>query len=167
MKRLIYIIAGAAAFVVVMALIVTAWMWPILNEVETGVTPEYPEVQPRYYSTEPERIQTEVEAAMEALKRWEIVEVDSAAHRIDGERTTRLGFVGDVTVRVEPVTEFVSQVHVRSASRVGQADLGQNARNIDEFFHELDERLGAVKFDPSEAVEEREESSEQGLAGDG
>ncbi len=163
-------VAGGMATVVVVAMIVTAWTWPILNEVETGATPEYPELQPHYYSTEPARIHEEAKAAVEELQRWEVVDADPASLRVDAERTTRLGFVDDITIRAEPVTEFVSRVHVRSASRVGQADLGQNARNINEFFDELQQRLGAVQFDPAQADVEDDEAqpdSSEDVTGEG
>jgi len=43
----------------------------------------------------------------------------------------------------------VTRVHVRSQSRVGRGDLGQNARNVEQLFAELDRRLGTVRFDPN------------------
>jgi uncharacterized protein (DUF1499 family) len=59
--------------------------------------------------------------------------------------------VDDVLIYVEPVTDFATQIRVRSTSRVGRGDFGQNARNIKEFFGAVDERIGALKFDPSKA----------------
>jgi uncharacterized protein (DUF1499 family) len=166
-KKILYTVIGAVALVLVVAMIVTACVYPMINEVETGATPEYPEIQPQYYTAEPDRILDEVEAVVEALDRWEVVEVDRARRQVEAERTTRtFRFVDDVTIRVEPVTEFVAQVHLRSASRVGKNDLGQNARNIEEFFGELDDRLGAVKFEPSRG-EEDEEALEGDEEGDG
>lgn len=151
MKKLLYILTGVSALILVVAIIVSAFLWPTINEVETGITPEYPEIQPQYYSTEPERIFEEARAAVEAMPNWEVVQSDPRAHRLEAERTTRVfRFVDDVTIEVEPVTEFVAQVHLRSASRVGKGDFGQNARNIEEFFVELDGRLGAVRFRPEE-----------------
>ncbi|TXD38866.1 DUF1499 domain-containing protein [Lujinxingia vulgaris] len=159
MKRKLFIAAGSLAGLLVLLMLVSACMWPMINVVETGKTPEYPEVQPGYYSTEPERILRESAASVEALERWTLVEQDEARRQLAAERRTRLGFVDDITIRVEPVTEFVSQVNVRSASRVGKGDFGQNARNIEEFFVELDSRLGSVKFDPSAEAEDEGEAS--------
>lgn len=162
MKKSIYIVIGALASLLVVGMIASAAIWPVINTVETGITAEYPEIQPRYYSTSTERIYEESRAAVEALPGWEMVRVDPRDEVIEAERTAGLfRLVSDVTIRVEPVTEFVSQVHLRSASRVGKGDLGQNARNIEEFFEELDQRLGAVRFQPGEAQESEEHQEEQ------
>ena len=99
---------------------------------------------------EPRRIFDEAKAGVESLERWTLVSAEEAILRLEAERTTRTGFVDDVSIEIGPVTEFVAQVHIRSASRVGKGDFGQNARNIEEFFTELDHRLGALKFDPSQ-----------------
>lgn len=167
MKHIIYITIGTIAAAAVIAMIVTAAIWPVLNEVETGNTPEYPDIRPHYYSTEPARIYDEAVEVVRDLEQWKIVDEQIAAHRLDTERTTHLlGFVDDVTIRVEPVTDFVSRVHLHSRSRIGYADFGQNARNIREFLDELDERLGSVRFDPhhpgeSEVTDEEQTRSEQ------
>lgn len=147
MKPIVYIILGGIVSLVVGAVLVTATMWPTINVVETGKTPQYPDALPQYYSAEPRRIFEEAVASVEVLERWTLVSAEESTRVIQAERTTRLGFVDDVRIEVGPVTEFVAQVHLRSASRVGKGDLGQNARNIAEFFGELDERLGALKFD--------------------
>ena len=169
MKKSLYIAVGALAGLLVVAMIASAMIWPVIDAVETGVTAQYPEIQPRYYSTAPERIFEEARESVEALPNWELVVVDRRQERIEAERTAGVvRIVSDVSIRVEPVTEFVSQVHVRSASRVGKGDLGQNARNIEEFFAELDGRLGAVLFRPGgeESAEVSEEGEEERQVGD-
>lgn len=154
MKRRILISAAVLVGLIVTGLLVAASIWPVINEVETGATPEYPEVQPQYYTTEPRRVFDESTAAVEELEQWTVVSSDPAQWRIEAERQTQIwGFVDDVTITIEPVTEFVTRVHVHSKSRVGKGDFGQNARNIEEFFAELDNRLGAVKFDPDKLSE--------------
>ena len=154
MKRRILIVAAVLVGLTVTGLLVAASVWPVINEVETGQTPEYPEIQPHYYTTEPQRVFDESMAAVESLEQWKMVRSDPSHWRIEAERETDLfGFVDDVTITAEPVTEFVTRVHVRSASRVGKGDFGQNARNIREFYNELDNRLGAVKFDPEKLGE--------------
>jgi uncharacterized protein (DUF1499 family) len=58
--------------------------------------------------------------------------------------------VDDVTIRVDWIPESnESEVVVRSHSRVGRGDLGENARRIAAFYHRLDERVAhaAVKSD--------------------
>ncbi|MBA2663337.1 MAG: DUF1499 domain-containing protein [Bradymonadaceae bacterium] len=147
MKRTVYVILGVLVALIVAALLITASIWPVISVVETGRTPQYPEIQPQYYTAEPERIYEEARAGIEALERWSLVTADPAARSLRAERRSRLGLTDDITVEIQPVTEFVAQVHVRSASRTGRGDLGQNARNIEAFFAELDRRLGAVRLD--------------------
>lgn len=149
MKQKLLIALAILVGVTVTGLLVAASIWPVINEVETGKTPEYPEVQPQYYTTDPQRVFEEATGAVEELGGWTLANEDTASYLLEAERETNVfGFIDDVTIRVEPVTEFVTRVHVKSTSRVGKGDFGQNARNIEEFFVELDQRLGAVKFDP-------------------
>ena len=61
---------------------------------------------------------------------WTLVAADSAAGRIEATATTRwFGFKDDVVIRVEP-DPAGSRVDMRSVSRVGQSDVGANARRI-------------------------------------
>jgi uncharacterized protein (DUF1499 family) len=162
MKRLFFIAFAVIVGLTVTGLLVAASVWPVINEVETGKTPEYPEVQPQYYTTDPQRVFEEAEAGIEALDNWTLVSEDSATMALVAERETSVfGFVDDVHVTIEPVTEFVTRVHVKSSSRVGKGDFGQNARNINEFFSELDDRLGAVKFDPDKLREKQDKEEEK------
>ena len=147
-RRLIF---GAATLVgvFVMTVLVAATIWPVIDAVETGKTAEYPEVLPRYYSADPGRVFDEVRASVEALEGFEETGFDEATRTVKGVITGPVfGLEHDLTVRVQVVTEFVTRVRVRSESRVGKGDLGQNARNIETFFVEMDRRLGAVRFNP-------------------
>jgi len=61
---------------------------------------------------------------------WTLVAADSAAGRIEATATTRwFGFKDDVVIRIQPDSAG-SRVDVRSVSRVGQSDVGTNARRI-------------------------------------
>ena len=148
-KRTALVVLAVIVGLFVTGTLVTASLWPVLNIVETGKTAAYPDVLPQYFSADPKRVYDESERAIVQLERWRVVTPDSDAGRIEATRETRVfGFVDDVTVTVTAETEFVSRVDVRSASRVGKGDFGQNARNVLEFQTELDRRLGAVRFDP-------------------
>ena len=161
MRRRLLIVAMVLVGVVVTGALVAASLWPVINVVETGATAEYPEIQPQYYSTDPVRVFEEARASVEEMERWALVRADTGQRQIEAEATAPVfGFVDDVTIRVEPVTEFVTRVHVKSASRVGKGDFGQNARNIEAFFATLDSRLGAVRFDPRKR-QQREEAEAQ------
>ena len=174
MKRRMLTILGIVVGVIVTGLLVAASIWPVINEVETGETPEYPDIRPQYYTAEPKRVFDQSREAIESMKRWEVVSTESGSHTVKASHETYVfGFVDDVTVWIEPVTEFVTRVRVKSASRIGEGDFGQNARNIREFYKALDERLGAVKFDPDklgegESAEEASEGApDGGSAGSG
>jgi len=69
---------------------------------------------------------------------WTMVAADSAAGRIEATATTRwFGFKDDVVIRVEP-DPAGSRVDVRSVSRVGQSDVGTNARRIRTYLARLE-----------------------------
>lgn len=132
-------LAGAA----VLALVAALLTWPLLNVVETGRTPEYPDLQPRIYQTSPERVVDAVTATIADLPRWSLSGSGSgpAGHALHAVRTTRVWrFADDVTIRVSGEAGGTI-VNVRSASRVGSWDLGQNARNVRELLAALDQRL--------------------------
>jgi uncharacterized protein (DUF1499 family) len=68
---------------------------------------------------------------------WEVVAADSAAGRIEATATTAwFGFKDDVVVRISPDAGG-SKVDVRSVSRVGQSDVGANAKRIREYLGRL------------------------------
>jgi len=84
-------------------------------------------------------------AALETARerpRWTVTETDARRGEIAAEARTALwGFVDDVAIRVWLDDAGSTRVDVTSASRVGTADLGTNARRIARFLHVLDRRL--------------------------
>lgn len=117
--------------------------WPRINDVETGRTPEYPALQPRRYAADVETVLRAARESVASLPRWELVGSGSgpAGGELRAVRTTRLlRFKDDVTVRVRR-QDGGTVVSVRSKSRVGKGDFGQNARNVEEFLAALDARL--------------------------
>jgi uncharacterized protein (DUF1499 family) len=116
--------------------------WPVINVVETGRTPEYPDIQPRRYQERKERVSEAARRAVEQLPRWVLGSQDSGQGVIRAEVTSRLfRFVDDVQIRIEE-QDGLTVVNVRSASRVGRGDFGQNARHIRSLFDELDRQMG-------------------------
>ncbi len=64
---------------------------------------------------------------------WTIVALDTVAGRMESsDRTTWFGFTDDQVVRVRPAPGG-SRVDIRSLSRVGGSDVGENARRIRAF----------------------------------
>lgn len=78
-------------------------------------------------------------AALEALGPVSL-EQQPDAMRASAVYRVALVFKDDVSVAVD-TTESGSILHVRSASRVGQSDLGVNARRVDRLLRAVDDRL--------------------------
>ena len=116
--------------------------WPRINLVETGKTPEYPELQPKEYGASVERVTKAVKAAMAALPRWRLVGEGAgpAGAEIQAAHSTLLRLEYDVTIRIRR-EKGRTHVSVRSKSRSLAWDFGQNARNIRELLAALDRAL--------------------------
>lgn len=149
MGRLLRFLAFAAAVTFVAFLVLPFLshvgllsLGPVVNRVETGKTPEYPDLQPLTAALPPGRVFEAALAVARTLPRWTVVKAEPAAGLIEAEARTRLWrFVDDVTIRVAAKGGRTT-VSVRSASRVGRGDLGQNARNIRAFLDALRRALG-------------------------
>jgi len=120
-----------------------ATAWPRLNDVETGRTPEYPDLQVRTYEAGVETVSKAVQEALSGLPRWTVVGSGtgpegafvSAVHE-----TIVFRFEDDVTVRIRR-SGGRTTLSARSHSRVGDWDFGQNARNLRELLTAVDARL--------------------------
>ena len=121
-------------------------VWPPINDVTTGETPEYPDVQPRAYSFSQPRVVAAALESIASLERLALVsEVASeeGVHVIEATATTRSGrFTDDVSIRVDANGDGGAVVFIRSHSRVGRGDFGQNARTIRSLQRAMDENLG-------------------------
>jgi uncharacterized protein (DUF1499 family) len=114
---------------------------PTINDVTTGQTPEYPDIQPRQYPASPQAVFQAVQAVAARMPGWRVTSVDTTAGVLQAAAWVILTpFTDDVTVRVEPV-EGGSRVQVRSHSRVGKTDLGVNAHRIRTFLRALDKEM--------------------------
>lgn len=101
----------------------------------------YPDLMTLIIPSEKDRVFPAAEAALRAMK-LKVVDVNAAEGRIEATDTSLLyGFTDDVVVRVL-ADGAGSKVDVRSKSRVGRSDLGQNARRIRAFLRELQVKLG-------------------------
>lgn len=94
----------------------------------------------RAYSTPPDEIQAAVERAAENLPRWTLESSENGEVRAT-RRTRIFRFKDDVTVSVTDQNGG-SEAHFESASRIGEADLGQNPRNLKELLNAIDRELG-------------------------
>jgi uncharacterized protein (DUF1499 family) len=135
---------GLILFVLLVAVALgLVFAWPHINDVETGKTAGYPDLKPRTYDAAPDRIYKLVREIAETSGGWKLSGHGSGpgSWSVQTIRTPRpLPLVYDVHVKI---TRQGSKalVSVRSSSRSGKWDLGQNARNIRELFQLLDEKL--------------------------
>ncbi|HEV2146259.1 MAG TPA: DUF1499 domain-containing protein [Longimicrobiaceae bacterium] len=85
------------------------------------------------------------EAALAEVERrkWKVLEAKPVEGEIHAEARTRVWkFTDDVWIRLSlDPGDGRTRVDMVSASRVGTADLGTNARRIARFLHALDRRL--------------------------
>ena len=76
------------------------------------------------------------------LGRWEVVEADDTEGIIRGIAHGRVPrFTSNVTVRILLDPDAQTRVDMLSASRLGRADFGVNARRIHRFFRALDDAI--------------------------
>jgi uncharacterized protein (DUF1499 family) len=117
--------------------------WPRLNEVETGRTPEYPDLQAREYGASLSKVFSAAKGAVINLPRWTLVGAGRGPASSEIKATARASILPlkyAVTVRLSR-RGGRTIVSVRSRSEFGPWDFGQNARNIRQFLQALDEEL--------------------------
>jgi len=103
--------------------------WARENDITTS-SASYPELAPQRFQAPPDRVFEAIRGAAAEIPRWRVVRSDPGERRVEVEvRTALFGFVDDLTAWVEPA-EGGSRVMIRSRSRVGRGDLGENARHI-------------------------------------
>ncbi len=115
-------------------------IWPMINDVSTGQTKEYPDIQPQRFSQARDNVFAAALAVAQSFN-WEVRLNAPEEGLIEAVDTTpMMQFKDDVTITVG--TEGASSVvNVRSKSRVGKGDLGANAKRIRKFQAELAKRL--------------------------
>ena len=131
---------GLVLVVLLVARLVAAFIWPTINDVKTGETPQYADLQPQHFNQAYAQVFDAALATAQALG-WEV----TAQDRNQGEirvvaTTTVFRFKDDVTITLSHAGEG-ALVNVRSHSRIGKGDLGTNARRIRRFQAELAKRM--------------------------
>lgn len=143
MKQFNKIYAGVIVAIILLAMspILLGLVWPKINDIRTGETPEYPDLQVQQFAG---RQKGEVfDAVLDVAQEmeWEIREANADQGLVEAVATVPIfRFRDDVTVTVSE-TDGTVGVHVRSRSRVGKSDLGENARRIRKFQGRLAARL--------------------------
>ena len=109
----------------------------------------YPQIAPLTLDLPPEQVYELVRRAA-ANRKWEVIESARPGGRVGlgrleaVDRTFLLRLPDDVTVRIRPRADG-ARIDVRSASRVGQHDLGQNAARVQRFLEEVSNLAIAVR----------------------
>lgn len=120
-----------------------AFVWPTINDVSTGQTPEYPDLQQQVFQKPIDEVFNAALAVAKATG-WQVTRTDLETGRIDAVATTKLWkFKDDVTVSFGSQGNTVT-VNLRSHSRIGKGDLGANARRIRQFQSDLAAKLGVA-----------------------
>ena len=117
------------------------------NDITTGKHPGYPDLQPRRYDMPIRDVAAYAAAVISKTPRWKLMDSDPENGVVTAEVTVfPLPFTDDVTITVTPddAEGKYSRVVVRSHSRVGKADMGENARHIRLLLAEMDKRLPAA-----------------------
>jgi uncharacterized protein (DUF1499 family) len=92
----------------------------------------YPDIGPLHLDVPPAQAFDRAQAAAKDMK-WDMVATDPAQGRIEATATTFwFGFKDDIVVRVG-ADGTGSRVDVRSLSRIGQSDVGANAKRVREY----------------------------------
>jgi uncharacterized protein (DUF1499 family) len=139
------IIAGSVVALVLLASspFILRLIWPRINDVTTGATPEYPDLQPQRFKQPFDKVFEAATGAAQAMG-WEMRETDQAQGIIEAIAAPPLlkflRFKDDVTVTITHEGD-ATVVNVRSKSHLGKGDLGTNARRIRAFQAELAKRL--------------------------
>lgn len=137
--QLLWLLAAAAVAAIAALLLA----WPLVGEVETGKTPEYPDLKIKEYSASPDRVSKAMERVLTGRPGWEVVGSahGPVAHTFQAVHSTPVpGFGEEVSVRIGRQGEK-TRVTVRSASRIGPPDFGQNARNVRDLLAALDREV--------------------------
>jgi uncharacterized protein (DUF1499 family) len=135
------VVVGVAVLAAGLGIALTRW--PRINDVETGRTPEYPDLKVQRFTATDERVTRAARGAVAHLPGWELIgsgRGPGGAELQAVARTRVLRFKDDVTVRIRR-RDGAAEVAVRSRSRLGKADFGQNARNIRAFQAEMERQM--------------------------
>ncbi len=117
------------------------WRALTRNRAETAEDLLDSRLRRRIYAIPFERVWQAALALAGRRRGWRVLEADDLEGVIRAEARTLLRFVDDVVVRIGLDANAQTRVDMTSASRVGKADLGKNARRIGKFLRALDREL--------------------------
>lgn len=116
----------------------------VVNDITTGESALYPRLRSRVYYADAPAVVAAAEQAVRSLPRWQVVRRDAENDALEAEAETPIGhFIDDVTIYAVPLGHGQTRAIIRSRSRLGRGDLGQNAVHIRELQAAMDRRLNA------------------------
>jgi uncharacterized protein (DUF1499 family) len=100
----------------------------------------YPEIQPLILDADLQDVMDEA-VMLVVNRRWELVAINRQQGRIEAtEKLAWFGFKDDVVLRFSETSEG-TRVDMRSKSRIGRSDVGVNAKRIEQFLDDLENRF--------------------------
>jgi hypothetical protein len=128
---------------------VLATRWPRLNEVDTGRTPEYPELRDRELVAPEAAVAKAAKAAVATLPHWTLVGAGQGrgGTAIQALATTPPGLKSEMTISIRR-SGAKTVVHGHARSTFGPWDFGRGARHLQDFFQAFDRELGGAASHP-------------------
>jgi hypothetical protein len=124
--------------------VIAATRWPRINVVETGRTPEYPDLREREYAATEAAVGRAAKAAVAALPGWTFVGAGEGrgGTSIQALATRPAPVKSEMTITIRRQGGKTT-VRVRARSTFGPWDFGQGARHIEDFLAELDRQMAS------------------------
>jgi len=124
--------------------VVAATRWPRINVVETGRTPEYPELREREFAAPEASVGRAAKAAVAALPGWTLVGAGQGpgGTSVQALATNPAPLKSEMTITIRR-QGGKTMVRVRARSTFGPWDFGQGARHIAAFLAELDRQMAS------------------------
>lgn len=101
-----------------------------VNDVTTGESEAYPELKSLNFHETPSAVFERAEAVAATMPGWQNCTKPEPFKLSCEAVTPKMQYIDDVTIWVVPNGPGMSQLKMRSASRVGKGDLGANAKRI-------------------------------------
>lgn len=121
------------------------WSYFTQNWAETHVKHTDPTLRTQTYTLSAEVCFDAISQFVNTLPRWKVLHHDRETGKLTAERKTLVfGFIDDIEISIKKVGERTCMLNLRSASRVGKGDLGQNARNIREVLEGFEPQINKI-----------------------
>ncbi len=123
--------------------------WPYLTENRAETRPDHPDasLQSKICPLSDDACFHLLLALVKGFPHWHIVHHDLALRQIMAERKTPVfRFIDDIEIWFTKPGPNTMRLNLRSASRVGKGDLGQNARNIREVLEAFEQKMNHISI---------------------